>query len=114
MKKSFGFIVGIVIALNTLSQTETFDIITFTPPKDWKKDEKPGLITYMNVNEAKGNFCILAIYASVKSSGDANKDFKNQWDQLVAKPYKVEAKPKTETQVSPDGWKAVTGAGTIK
>jgi len=34
------------ISNNCLSQTETFDIITYTPPKGFKKDLKNGVITY--------------------------------------------------------------------
>ena len=42
------------------------------------------------------------------------KDFKNEWKELVVTPYKAEANPKTETQTTADGWKVVTGAAPVK
>ena len=83
-----------------ISQTETFDIVTYTPPKDWKKDAKPGVVNYTNVNTTTGKFCVITMYASTASSGDAQKDFTKEWKKLVATPYKAEANPKTETQTT--------------
>ncbi len=104
----------LVISSNCFSQTEIFDIVTYTPPKDWKKDEKPGVVNYTHVNTAAGTFCVLTIYASTASMGDAQKDFKKEWNELVVTPYKAGANPQTETQTTADGWKAVTGAAPIK
>lgn len=104
----------LVISSNCFSQTEIFDIVTYTPPKDWKKDAKPGVVNYTHVNTAAGTFCVLTIYASTASMGDAQKDFKKEWNELVVTPYKAGANPQTETQTTADGWKAVTGAAPIK
>ncbi len=104
----------LVISSNCFSQTETFDIITYTPPKDWKKDAKQGVINYTNVNTTAGTFCVIAIYASSASTGDAQKDFNRDWKQLVATPYKAEENPKTETESTPEGWKVVTGSAPVK
>ena len=103
-----------VISAQAFSQTETFDIVTCTPPKDWKKDAKPGVVNYTNINETAGTFCVIAIYASTASTGDAQKDFKKEWNELVVTPYKAEGNPQTETQTTAHGWKAVTGAAPIK
>lgn len=104
----------LVISSSCFSQTEIFDIVTYTPPKDWKKDAKPGVVNYTHVNTAAGTFCVLTIYASTASMGDAQKDFKKEWNELVVTPYKAGANPQTETQTTADGWKAVTGAAPIK
>ena len=104
----------LAISITGLSQTEKFDIVTYTPPKDFTKDSKPGVINYTNVNAATGGFCVIAMYASSASTGDAQNDFKNEWKELVVTPFKAEPDPKTETQSTPDGWKVVTGAAPIK
>ena len=118
MKKLINYTVQffayLSISLQVWAQTETFDIITYTPPKDFKKESKQGVVNYMNVNSTTGGFCLIAIYASSVSTGDAEKDFKNEWKELVVTPYKAEADPKTETQTTADGWKVVTGAAPIK
>jgi len=103
-----------LISSNCISQTETFDIITYTPPKGFKKDLRNGVITYSNVNASSGSFCVIAIYASTASTGDPQKDFRKDWNELVVVPFKGEPDPKTETQSTPDGWKAVVGASLVK
>ena len=68
----------------------------------------------MNVNSTTGSFCVVAMYASTASTGDAQKDFNLGWKELVATPYKAEANPKTEIQSTPEGWKVVTASAPIK
>ena len=109
MPKIFAPTVKLLLLLvacsNCFSQTETFDIATYTPPKDFKKDSKPGVVNYTNVNTTTGGFCVIAMYASTASTGDAQKDFNKEWKELVVNPYKAEANPKTETQTTAEGWK---------
>jgi hypothetical protein len=113
MKKIISLLLLTAIMQQVIGQTETFDIATYTPPKDFKKNSKQGVVNYTNVNSTTGNFCVIAMYASTASTGDAEKDFKRKWNELVATPYNAEADPKTETQ-SVDGWKIVVGAAPIK
>ena len=102
------------LPVQVIGQTETFDIATYTPPKDWKKDTKQGVINYTNVNTTTGGFCVIAMFASTASTGDAEKDFEKEWKDLVVTPFKAEANPKTETQTTADGWNVVTAAAPIK
>lgn len=102
------------ISVQVFSQTETFDIATYTLPKDFKKDSKPGVVNYTNVNMTTGGFCVIAMFASTASTGDAEKDFAKGWNELVATPYKAEANPKTETQTTAEGWDVITAATPIK
>jgi len=99
--------------VKAFAQTETFDIATYTAPSGFKKDSKQGVVNYININETKGSFCVIAIYESKASSGNAEKDFNNEWKDLVVAPYKAAPNPKTETQIT-DGWKIVNGAAPVK
>ncbi|MEQ1677614.1 MAG: hypothetical protein ABL876_12975 [Chitinophagaceae bacterium] len=108
------FIVWILVSVQAFSQTETFDIVTYTPPKDWKKDARPGVVNYTKINTTNGGFCVLTVYASTVSAGDAQKDFANEWKKLVAEPYKAESDPKTEAQTTADGWEIVAAAAPVK
>jgi hypothetical protein len=108
------FSLCLLISAQAFSQTETFDIATYTPPKDFKKDAKPGVVNFTNVNAANGTFCVIAMFASTASTGDAEKDFEREWNTLVVTPYKAEADPKTETQTNAEGWEVVTAAAPIK
>ena len=106
-------ILCLLISVQAISQTETFDIVTYTPPKDWKKEAKQGVVNYTNVNTTNGGFCVIAIYASSPSTGDAQKDFNKEWKELVVTPYKAEANPQSETQTT-EGWEIVSAAANVK
>lgn len=96
------------------AQTETFDIATYTPPKNFNKDNKQGVVMYSNTNSTTGGFCLIAIYASAASAGNEKKDFEKAWKDLAVTIYKAQVNPKTETQTSPDGWKVISAAAPIK
>ena len=103
----------VIISSNAFSQVETFDIATYTPPKDFKKDSNPGVVNYSKVNKTTGGFCVIAIYASTSSTGDANKDFDREWQELAVKPYKAQPNPKTETKTTAEGWKMTSAAAPV-
>ena len=107
-------LLSLMITMQSLAQTETFDIVTYKPPKDFKKDSKQGVVNYTSFNQTKGTFCVIAMYASRTSTGDAEKDFKNEWKELVAIPYKAEPNPTPETQTTDEGWKVLTAMAPIK
>jgi hypothetical protein len=96
------------------SQKETFDIARYIPPRDWKKGTNNGVITYTTVNATTGGFCVLALYSSSPSLGDAKEDFETEWKERVVTPLKAESNPKTEIQINADGWKTVSGAAAIR
>ena len=106
------FSLSMTCTVSLYAQTETFDIATFTPPKDFKKESKPGVLIYTHVNKASGGYCVINIYPSTESSGDEQTDFKNAWKELVSTPFNTAAVPQTETNAA-DGWKAVVGATMV-
>jgi len=94
-------------------QTETFDIIQYTPPKGWTRSLKEGVTIYSDVNKSSNAFCILTVYASTVSLGSPQRDFSNKWDELIVRSFKAEPSPKTETQAV-DGWTSVAGGSQIE
>ncbi len=103
-----------LLALQCSGQTETFDIIRYTPPAAWKKESKPGVMNHLQVNATTGSFCVISLYASAPSSGDAMKDFDASWKELVATPFLVSTSPKTEKQPTAEGWEIVAAAAPAK
>jgi hypothetical protein len=96
------------------SQTETLDIVQYTPPQGWVKTVKEGAVTYTAVNKTTNAFCILTVYVSSASAGSMQKDFADEWNRAVVKPFKADANPKTQTQTTPEGWQATVGAAPIE
>ena len=70
-------------------QTETLDIIQYTPPKGWTKTPKEGAMVFTDINKSTNGFCILTVYASTASAGSPQKDFANEWNELVVQPFKA-------------------------
>lgn len=103
-----------IFTLQAIAQTETFDIATYKAPEGFKKDAKPGVVNYTNINAGAGSFCVISLFASKAGTGNAGKDFEREWKALVAIPYNAEASPKTETQTTAEGWEVVTAAAPIK
>src|SRR5688572_19534036 len=114
MKKIPGFILAMAVSLSAIAQTQSFDIVKFTPPTQWTKDEKQGVLSFVTVNQTAGSFCLVAIYQSKASSGDADTDFKAEWNDLVVTPFNATVDPKTEKQQTDDGWQVINGVAPVK
>jgi len=93
-------------------QTESFDILHYTAPSGWKKTVKDQAVAYSKVN--KNGFCVITVYASTESAGSSQKDFASSWNALVVQPYKVEGKPKTETQAAGNGWTGTAAGAEVE
>lgn len=95
-------------------QTETLDIISYTPPKGWAKTVKEGAVVYTDINKSTNAFCLLTVYSSTASAGSPPQDFANDWKEFVVRPFNAEANPKTQVQTTPDGWQATVGGTNIE
>jgi len=113
-KKIVLFLALAGMAKGLMAQTETFDIMTYTPPKGWKKEIKTSVVNYTILDSAKNAYCIIGVYASRPSSGDAVADFTSEWSDLVVKPFGADADPKTENIVTGDGRNAIAGFSKFK
>lgn len=116
MKKKVHLLFALccIILQQAIAQTETFDIATYTPPANFRKEDKPGGVVFSQTNDSTGRYCAIIIFASTAGLGDVAKDFKLQWDELAVKKYAADANPATEKAQTPNGWKVLTGASKIK
>jgi hypothetical protein len=104
----------VLLAQVVFAQTESFDIIHYTAPKDWTKETKEGLTSFTMVDENTGKFCVIVLFASAPSKGGVEKDFASEWRELAVKPHQADPAPQTEKQIAGGGWKVMTGASPIK
>ena len=91
------------------SQSETFDLVTFTPPAGWKKETNSSAVSYVITNQVSRQWCRVTIFKSIGSSGDLNADFDHEWNELITKTYTGTVKPKQDI-TEEDGWTAQSGA----
>jgi hypothetical protein len=92
-------------------QKETFDIITYSPPKDWKKEVTENIVSYSIVNNLDKTWCQIGIVKSTNSKGSIEQDFESEWSQLAATPYNITDPPHTSDVSTADGWKIQSGSG---
>lgn len=91
-------------------QIENFDLVTYTIPTGWKKVNGDNDVAgYAITNNLKGTYCQIAIYKSMGTMGSAQLDFDTDWTDLIAKSYKVTAKPEAVPGASEDGWEVKAG-----
>jgi len=108
-----GSIVCLFISNAVVAQTEKLGIVRYTPPKGWTKTVKENIVVFSAVNQTTGGYCFITLYGATPGTGDPQKDFAREWNNLVVKPFGAEANPKTETEGA-DGWTGVAGGSAIE
>lgn len=90
---------------------ETFDIITYNAPKNWKKEGNQNSINYSIVNYQDKSWCQIGIVKSTISKGNIEQDFNSEWVELAAKPFNITTAPQKSDISVADGWKIQSGSG---
>lgn len=112
MKKAFLTFVQLIFAISVFAQTETFDIVSYTAPKGWKKEAKENSVVYSKING--GSWSQIILYKNTVSKGTAEKDFESEWQELVVKNYSGISKPEKEKTESAGSWTIMSGSGNWK
>ena len=113
MKKIFIGYILFVFATSTNAQT-TYDVFTYTELKGYKKELKSDFVSYTKSDTKAGTYCIISLYKQSPSSGDLMKDFDNDWQSLIAKPFNVTAPSQKDNGDEITGWKTYSGAANFE
>lgn len=111
MKTAWFIILLFIYTINVFAQKETFDLIIYTPPMDWKKEVSESSVSYTKTDNKTGNWCQLRVLKSTISKGNIDADFESEWNEFAVKNYGVKDAPQTTEVEDVDGWKAKSGAG---
>ena len=111
MKKIILLSIAFVVGSISFAQKSSFDIVSYTPPKGWKKEVKENATSFTIINNKTGNWCQIVIVKSTISKGDIEKDFNSEWQEMIVKSYKVTDAPEENEVQEADGWKIKTGGG---
>jgi hypothetical protein len=109
IRSLYLLLIAVLFVQCSAAQTETYDIITYTPPSGWKKEIKSSSVVYTKANNKNNSFCIVNIYKSIPSKGSIEHDFTSDWQDFVVTPYKVTVAPTLEEVQDTDGWKVKSG-----
>lgn len=113
MKKIIFLFNGVLMVFAVAAQQQTFDIVSFTPPKGWKANPQQYVMAYSIVDNAKKTWAQIGIYSSTASKGTAENDFTNEWNELAVKQYNATGLETNETITAGD-WKIKAGGGKFR
>src|SRR6188768_1377172 len=87
--KSIGVVILFVFVTTSLvAQTETFDLVTYTPPSNWQKEVTENSISYTATTQATNTWCQIRILKSTTSKGGIEEDFESEWQELIVTNFK--------------------------
>jgi hypothetical protein len=111
MKKIIFLSVFCFTAAILFAQKQTYDLVSYTPPAGWKKEEQTNLTVYTKTDNKKNSWCRIFIVKSTTSKGSIEEDFESEWQELVVKNYKPAEAPQAQEVQETDGWKIKAGVG---
>ena len=102
------------LAVQGFTQTNSFDIFTYQPPKFFTKSELPSRVQF-NLTNNDTSFCTITLYESQPAKADVMKDVTSQWnEQVVKRLSKANKKPaKIMTEQLWDGWVSTLAIGNF-
>jgi hypothetical protein len=111
MKQLALLAISIACASVLSAQQQTYDLLTFTPPKGWKKTTAENTLAFDTINKVRRTWSKVALWKSTTSKGSVQTDFESEWQELAVKPYQVSSTPLAVDTLTIDGWKVQSGLG---
>ncbi len=115
LSKFFIIVATAVIGVQSVpAQSEKLGAVSYMSPSGFTKSaQEKHVVIFSQMDQAKGSFCFITLYAAAPSSGNPQTDFASEWKTRVVEPWKGEANPKAET-VPDNGWTAVAGGSKVE
>jgi len=101
----------LLITSTAFAQQETYDVVSYTIPNGWQKQQVQGGVQLFVTDNKTGGYAIAIITQSMASTGSANVDFKSQWKSLLVNTVNSITAPTTEAPVQDNGWEILSGNG---
>ncbi|WP_421943144.1 hypothetical protein [Pedobacter sp.] len=108
MRTLILFVLFATNVLETFARQNTFDIVTYNPPKNWSVKQNNSSIAYVRVDGK--NWAQIGIYKHQNSKGDVKSDFDKDWEELVSTGRNISSAQKTEPKFE-HGWFVMSGSG---
>jgi hypothetical protein len=113
--KPLFFLPFLLMAAAGFSQKETYDIINYSAPQGWVRQDTTGIKIFTKENKQTGGYCIISLFKSRTASASAENDFQKAWADIVVAVYNGPDKPISEEKViAEDGWTAISGSQLLK
>jgi hypothetical protein len=96
-------------AADLFAQKQTFDLITYTPPKGWKKQPAENAVQFSKEDAAKGTYCLITVYKAVPGTADSKENFDLAWASVVKEMVTVTSPPEMQPVATENGWEVQSG-----
>jgi len=110
---SFVFVL-LMASSAAAAQTPTFDAVSFTPPPGWAAAQDRDHVTFTFIDSAARTYVMLAVYNSTEGSGNAERDFSSEWNELVDKSFSAGSAPRSTAGQSRAGLKFREGGAQVR
>ena len=109
MKKLILPFIFCAFVANTFAQKETFDLVTYSAPKAWKKEKMEGAIQFSKEDATKGTYCLITLYKAVPGTANSKENFDMAWASLVKEMVTVSTPPEMLPSATENGWEVQSG-----
>jgi hypothetical protein len=110
---SFALVL-LLAASAVVAQPQIFDAVSFTPPAGWATAQDRDHVTFTFIDSAARTFVMLAVYNSTPGSGDAERDFSSEWNDVVGKSFSAGSAPRSTAGQSRAGFKFREGGAQVR
>jgi len=100
----------VITTSSVFAQQQTFDLITYSPPKGYTKNVEKTLVSYTITDSKKNTWCRIMGIKSTTSKGTIEADFKNEWQHLIVKNYQPTNTRKENEVQDAGGWQIKEGS----
>jgi hypothetical protein len=112
---ALSFVLVLLLAASAAAaQVQTFDAVYFTPPSGWAVAQDRDHVTFSFIDSAARTYVMLAVYNSTAGSGDAEKDFSSEWNDVVGKSFSAGSAPRSSAGQSRAGLKFREGGAQVR
>jgi hypothetical protein len=105
------FCAFLFLSFTGFAQEETFDIVSYTIPKGWQKQQVNGGVQLFITDNKTGVYAIAIVTQSMASTGSAESDFNSQWKSLLVNTVNSITGPVKIEPATDEGWEIHSGNG---
>lgn len=109
MKKAFLINLLALISFTSCAQKETYDVISFSLPKNWQKEIHENGLQLSAVDKQTGAYLAVVVMKSASSDQPASNNFTDHWTKLVKGTVSVTEEPAMLAPVKDKDWDIISG-----
>ncbi len=97
------------VTSSIVAQQQQFDIISYNPPGNWKKEVTASALQLSKENTTTGGYCIITVFKALPSPAKPQENFDAAWESVVKEMVKVTGNPEMQPGSTQNGWEAISG-----